>query len=743
MDTLDQGQCGMNRCKPLGQNDSAECSDEETYCCGPSAYNKVQVTCKGYSMNYYLVRECSCLPCKKQKVFTTGQVYDADTKLPVPLVTVKVNGTTVARTNSGGIFTFRVSYRTKNVPISVHDKLGRYSHTMRTEHIPAFLDGMVYIAIPVWKYGKEITTSSSSTNVIKLARPGNDPYAQLKVPPSSLYTLRGVKYRSLGYLKTAAMDVKLFKDFFSSPADLDSEGKIQKKKILGLFSLNFYSRYRKVPLQVSQELELSMEITDKSIANTGKVNIWALDSLAGYWTSIGTMTNENQLNTTHDSLSMFKGKFHYYPWNTWISLAYEIDQICHSKIQVYRTNHFNQEEQIKGVHVTLVSTHSDGTVAEVSNIRTATDLNDNNGYCLAHICDVTEPRNDFVGYFMVEYPQLYPTSGNMITTQQLNAACPSQAGDRGHIEGLDDDVVDELNYQCIVDENGNQGAQVNLDLVSVGTFGPFYEKNGYNNDPRGWAYAEDCSYAGYKGFEENRFPFYETNTNVMPHDLCSVRSIPVEEIHFAQTETQNYQAWFSKSVQDLYETCFIKVLVTNWRKQPIQAQSLIGNISLSDSLLAGQTAYGVTHSCASSNEEALCMEFKHPGVVTNGHTNQMMDETLLKIQAVEKLKADDTPKCSVKGVRKCLQKEYGHKIKAPEGQRNTFATYINDVMSNAGSDIGIYCTSSSTFQSKEVARLKALHACQRGNDVKSRPECNDKASDDPNKIGWAVHISCL
>ena len=734
----------MNRCRFSSQNDSNQCLDDDTYCCGPATYNKVHITCQDYTMVYYLVKECACVPCKKQKIFITGQVYDAESKLPIPLAWIKVNGTKVAISNAAGIFTFRVPYRTKDVPIVVQDILFRYSTTLKTEHIPAFLEGMVYVTIPLWKYGKDTTVSGSSETIVKIGRSGFEPYAQLKVPASSLYTLRGVKYRGMGAIKTAALDVKYYKDFFKSPTDLDfldPEGNLQKKQLIGLFSLNFYSRFRHTPLQVSKELELSIDISTLDSSAGKNAYIWSLDLLTGHWKQIGTLEVAETLNTSQFS-SVAAGKFHYYPWNTWICIAYEIQNICHSKLQVYKTNHFTQEELIKGASFTLVSTRADGTVAEVSNIRTQTDLDDNNGYCIAHICDVTEPKNDYAGYILVEYPQIFPTAESMITTQQLNAACPVKTVDGEHVEGLSDDLVDTLNYQCMVDENGNQGARVNLDLVSVTKNGPFYRSNGYNNDLRGWAYAEDCSYAGYKGVKENRFPFYETNINVMPHELCAVKSIPVEEVNYGQTTNQNYQAWFSKSAEGIYETCFIKVLISNWRKNPIQVLSMMGNLTISEDPVGQKLSYGATHGCATSKEDAVCIEFKHPGVVSSGYGNHKIDETLLRIKAVEKLKADDIPNCSLRRVRKCLQKSYAHKI-LEQNSTDTFEMYVDKDVSTRGSDIGIYCTSSVTYESKEDSRLAALQSCQRGNDNIVVDECNDKGSDDPEKLGWAVHFTCL
>lgn len=55
---IDVGKCETRRCRQPQQNQTVACEDDETFCCGPTRYSRVDLVCKTTPSFVYVVSSC-------------------------------------------------------------------------------------------------------------------------------------------------------------------------------------------------------------------------------------------------------------------------------------------------------------------------------------------------------------------------------------------------------------------------------------------------------------------------------------------------------------------------------------------------------------------------------------------------------------------------------------------------------------------------------------------------------------
>ena len=185
-----------------------------------------------------------------------------------------------------------------------------------------------------------------------------------------------------------------------------------------------------------------------------------------------------------------------------------------------------------------------------------------------------------------------------------------------------------------------------------------------------------------------------------------------------EERSQNLQAWFSRSHQNKYDVCFLKVLLN------VQSEDTTVNIA-SESRIHTSPC-GTVFECVDHQDEAVCMLIKHPGLVTDGAMISEMTETLIDVYATKY----QGGQCTVDQINPLFNATYGDHVINASG--STFSLSLKDLP--YGADFGIYC--SKGVRNKELAKDRSLNMCMSGTND------DEQISKDISLDNWAVRYTC-
>ena len=223
------------------------------------------------------------------------------------------------------------------------------------------------------------------------------------------------------------------------------------------------------PLAVSASVEIEIPTDDENVV------LWEMDPSTGRWVKSGSLSPSRKKSSSGTSkLNGIKYT------QTWYNFDKIREYACYSKVRVFETEDFYEDEQVPGVQVSvIVKTKRKGKkkgTKSLSRVRPYAEDGDKNGYCVIHPCASYRGDTDyeFQGWIMAH------KDGKSL--RPLNISDPSLAAKSGLNNSIEDYGIRGLRNKYYVDV-------INLD--STNTSGPFYDWT-YS-----WSYSPKCSQAPY------------------------------------------------------------------------------------------------------------------------------------------------------------------------------------------------------------------------------------------------------
>ena len=221
------------------------------------------------------------------------------------------------------------------------------------------------------------------------------------------------------------------------------------------------------PLAVSASVEIEVPTDDENVV------LWEMDPNTGRWVESG------QLSPSRKKSSGGASKLNGIKYTqTWYNFDKIRDYACYSKVRVYETEDFYEDEQVPGVQVSvIVKTKKKGKrkgTKSLSRVRPYSEERDKNGYCVIHPCASYRGDTDyeFEGWIMAHK--------DGVSLRPLDISDPSLAAKSGLDTAIQDYGITGLRNKYHIEV---------IHLDSAFTYGPFYDWT-YS-----WSYSPMCSYA--------------------------------------------------------------------------------------------------------------------------------------------------------------------------------------------------------------------------------------------------------
>ena len=657
-----------------------------------------------------MVTECGCTECSEHSVIILGLVMEVNTYKPISTASIFINGSEIGNAvNSEGQFMIEIPKGVRRFIVTVTDKADNYADNTKVIHFPSKPLSVIYSVVQMLPLVQQPNIDPTEYSVINVG--DSQPFAQVVIPPNSIYTMDGLPYSGSVTVKSGIVDPANLSSVLNSPGDfsaLDDRGSLVRLKTYGMVSLRLTDPTSGALLQVKDKVHMVLDNTvwGNEIDEDGNplAKLWSMNTKSGNWELTSSMQKGNQSfpQWRHQPSVQNAGLFSdiivgdtEIDGRTWTNFDGNEYRACYSKVRIFEDSRFLETTQLTGMTVTMVSLHKNSkTVADVSTYRALSDDGDSNGYCVIGFCDVSS-GDDYEGYIIAE-------ENTAEGPKQLHAA---DENNNAHYIGMSEETAHNLEYESIVhDTNPALFTRFAVHEIAPGEVGPLYEWT--DTGTKLWTQSETCSRAAYS---ENHYRFYREE-----HETCGSPTFVHEEIECPDPDPShiNWLAWFPESNDNhpTYSTCYVKVLIENGMNKTFNGLSAMGNCTHPEGEVKVNDTYGNHQVCPTSDREAFCIEVKHAGIPTdcnNVHTCEHMDETLISI---EQLPDEGSEKsCKITEIKPELQFILGHKM---IGNKETFKMYLDE--DNKGKIYGIYCARN--LGSAEAVRASAFQQCANAND---------------------------
>ena len=317
------------------------------------------------------------------------------------------------------------------------------------------------------------------------------------------------------------------------------------------------------------------------------VKLWSMNPKTGKWDFESDIKPMNEAgNRKKRQSTMFGAQIRGLEIaGRWKNLDKILTSTCYAKVRVYDSDRINQ---LPGANIDIVALNSGGNT--VSSVRPSTDLNDNNGYCIAIPCknehrdaDVDEVNGIIIASKYGE--RITPGVTSIDNVVWSPATLPAELGYE-----VDENTIKAKMHKRVNDENG-----------------PFYDwgdgVGGWN-----WRQAPACSYAAGNSFDFAAAPDCGYHTEI-PEEIKYT-----DDITKCDDDRYKFMYSFHKyhDDPDKQTACFLKVHFPDYNTHGFQAVNKVGTAYHEGKIEPGNE-YGKSEDCV--KDEYSCLEIKEPGTI--------------------------------------------------------------------------------------------------------------------------------
>ena len=472
-------------------------------------------------------------------------------------------------------------------------------------------------------------------------------------------------------------------------------------------------RSLQVPGDVTVDVPAELVGDEADENGVSPVKLWSMNEKTGRWVVESDLVSAGGGNSSRTKRQSrgFQTTIKGIPiTQTWYNFDAISTRTCYSKVRVFLAN---SSEQVEYARVGVIVT--DGFARNsVSYVRASTDVNELDGYCVAHPCDneLRSLGSGADGSRGLIFADLFGDEATPLPTD--------------NVTWLEPELVDELEYEVV-----NNSIEVNLNLRENDTIGPFYDW-----DYPKWRYSDRCSNATPL---ENYFHF----TVPTKKDCTVTNPDPIETRAFSgkpkKCKANRIRQLYSyPDIKDKWVTsCYLSV-----RFHPSTgytdaiAYSYSGTAAIEGKLQPGDL-YGTSQDCLKKdqyNQIYACLEIRAPSRVScSVNPDDIVDDdyTLVTVTAFDA--NDDQYDYSSPRLRWQLEREqfrsmrqhipartkllFEHRQHSYTTRQNSLTFRVYPAMTyyqcdhNSGCvNAGLYCETAATLAS---ARTTARARCNR------------------------------
>ena len=421
------------------------------------------------------------------------------------------------------------------------------------------------------------------------------------------------------------------------------------------------------PLSIPGEVTIS--VTSEQIGNVttengiSNIKFWRLSPFTGSWEFVadvvkseektrkkrqitGDTRNQDIFTTTIRGISVE---------TEWYNFDYIYDATCFSKIRVFESSEFIEDNQIHDATVGVIVEDSSNNLKSLSRLRARTDFRSDHsgGYCIGHPCitgSQLSEGNVFTAYFFADY------NGKEMKPATVNT-------------GILESFKQRIDYTVL--ENTIRVAEVSSETAEDG---PYYQLET-------WQSSQKCSSAP---FTENHFRFYDDTSCFQSYTALET------PIPGAECTADNFLLWHSPTTQLLfqvavfkYRVCFVKVGLESISPLPMKIRvTSKEKVPRKDG--NSRSMFGTRDGCNENIEKTVCLEVKDPSRIgcNDDPTNDITSSSITIV-----IEGVNTERYQVSEISSGLQDHHADEI---DRRSNTVSIDIS-AGSNYGTDYGIYC----------------------------------------------------
>ncbi|KAG9352072.1 hypothetical protein JZ751_020485 [Albula glossodonta] len=600
----DVGKCPVATCAGH-QDNGIRCKDSTAYCCGVAKMEERHISCQGYQLPTMVVSRCGCQKCVDTKAIVRGRALAADNGEPMRFGHIFLNGVRVSRTGYKGTFSIQVPQDIDRLVLTFVDHMQKFVNT--TKVLPFNKKGgAVYHEIRLLRKKAPVTLSSSETNTLQLGEVvGQDPIAELQIPPNSFYWENGEVFTGNVKASVTFLDPRDISTVTAAQSDLNyvgEEGDVLPLRTYGMFSVDFRDEESDEPLNAGEVKVLLDSAQVKMPEHLSTMKLWSLNPDTGLWEEEGDFHAQKKRRGKREERTFLVGNMEIRERRLF-NLDVPENRRCYVKVRAFRSDRFMPSEQVEGVVITLIN--MEPTPGFSSNPRSwgrfDSVVTGPNGACLPAFCD--DIKADAYSAFVMAN----------LGGEELEAV-PSAPKFNPNAIGVPQPYLSKLNYKRTDHEDPR--VKKTAFSMNVAKPGPNVAEEG-NGPIYPFDALKECEEAP---FSAGHFRFYRVEG-----DRYDYNTVPFNEDD-PMSWTEDYLSWWPKPME--YRACYIKVKINGPHEINVRSRNMGGTHPRTVGQLYGIRDTRSIRDMDQSSVSAVCLEFKCSGML---YDQDRVDRTLVKV----------------------------------------------------------------------------------------------------------------
>ncbi|XP_074989319.1 cartilage intermediate layer protein 1 isoform X2 [Caretta caretta] len=600
----DVGKCPAHTC--AGKTDKGlQCKDSVAYCCGVSKMEVREISCSGFALPTKVAVECGCSMCREIKMTVRGTATAADNGEPMRFGHIYIGNNRIGMTGYKGTFSVHIPADTERLVLTFVDRLQRFVNT--TKVLPFNKKGgAVFHEIKLLRKKAPVTLVSSETNTIPLGDvEGDDPIAELEIPPNTFYRQNGELYTGKVKASVTFLDPRNMSTATAAQSDLNyinEEGDMLPLHTYGMFSMDFTDETATESLNAGK-VRVHLDSTQIRIPeHLQQMKLWSLNPETGLWEEEGDFKPDQSTRHKREERIFLVGNMEIRERRLF-NLDVPESRRCYVKVRAYRSERFLPSEQVEGAVISLIN--MEPTSGYSSNPRAwgrfDSAVTGPNGACLPAFCDEQRP-DAYSAYILAS-----------LGGEELEAV-PSSPRFNPNAIGVPQPYLNKLNYR----RTDHVDPRIKKTAFSITVAKPSLSTAEESNGP---IYANEnlreCEQAHYSAAH---FRFYRVEG-----DRYDYNTVPFNE-NDPMSWTEDYQGWWPNPME--YRACYMKVKINGPQEVNIRSRNMGGTHPYTVGKLYGIRDVRTIRDMEQSNLSTVCLEFKCSGML---YDQDRVDRTLVRI----------------------------------------------------------------------------------------------------------------
>lgn len=534
-----------------------------------------------------------------------GIALASDTGEPLRFGHIYRGNQKVSMTGYKGTFSLHVLPDTERLVLTFVDRLQKFVNT--TKVLPFNKNGgAVFHEIQMLRKKPPVVLDSNETSRIPLGDlEGDDPIAELEIPPNTFYRQNGEPYTGKVKASVTFLDPRNVSSAAAAQSDLnfvDEEGDMLPLRTYGMFSMDFTDETATESLNAGKVKVHLDSAQIKMPEHLEGMRLWSLNPQTGLWEEEGDFQLDQSRRGKREERTFLVGNMEIRERRLF-NLDVPESRRCYIKVRAYRSENYRSSEQVMGVVVSVINLEPMPGYSTNPRAwgRFDSAVTTSSGACLPAFCDEQNP-DAYSAYILAS-----------LGGEELEAVSSLPRLDPVAI-GVPQPYLDKLKYRRTDHEDRNMKKTAFRISVAKPTPNVAEESNGpiYPYEK-----LRECEAAPYAAAH---FRFYR-----IEGDRYDYNTVPFNEDD-PMSWTEDYLTWWPKPME--FRACYIKVKINGPLEVNVRSRNMGGTHPRTVGQLYGIRDVRSIHDLDQPNLSTACLEFKCSGML---YDQERVDRTLVKI----------------------------------------------------------------------------------------------------------------